>query len=114
MVQKWLALLSDPTILITVLKGNHEVELIQYIQDGHHEIWTSQFGLATLVDFGKYNVDLQTLLPDLEKLPPKYETSLFLVTHAGVPDTAGPFNETNLDGVLWTRKPLIHRSHLDF
>ncbi|WP_232279317.1 hypothetical protein [Myroides odoratimimus] len=41
-VEKCLTLLSDTTLLVAVLKGNHEAELIQYIKDEHHERWTSQ------------------------------------------------------------------------
>ncbi|MEK6494466.1 metallophosphoesterase family protein [Myroides odoratimimus] len=107
-VEKCLALLNDTTLSVTVLKGNHEAELIQYIKDGRHEIWTSQCGLATLEDFHRHHVDLQNLLPHLERLPLMFETSSFIVTHAGVCDTANPYEETNWDGVLWTRKPLVN------
>ncbi|WP_121965555.1 metallophosphoesterase [Myroides sp. N17-2] len=107
-INKCCALLAEPSVSVTILKGNHEAELIQYIHDGHHEIWTSQCGLATLADFEKHSVDLSHLLPWLENLSLKYETSSFIITHAGVSDTINPYDESNWDGVLWTRKPLAN------
>jgi len=111
-VDKCLSLLNDPSVSVTILKGNHEAELIQYIQDGHHEIWTSQCGLVTLDNFKNHNVDLKELLPKLEQLPLVFETASFIVTHAGVSDTKYPYQEDNWDGVLWNRNELINLDKL--
>ncbi|MDR0195716.1 MAG: metallophosphoesterase [Myroides sp.] len=111
-VDKCLSLLNNSSTHVTVLKGNHEAELIQYIQDGHHDIWTSQCGLATIEEFRANDVNLESLLPYLQQLPLVFETPSFIVTHAGVSDTDCPYMESNWDGVLWNRKPLVNLGKL--
>lgn len=91
---------------IVILKGNHEAELIQYIQEGTNANWTSQGGDLTLLDFEKEGIKYAAILAWLTNLPLYYETPDFMVTHAGITTTENPFLEAADDSVLWNRKPL--------
>lgn len=105
-LEKCFSLMKDPNVSITVLKGNHEAEFIQYVRDGHHEIWTAQCGTETLIHFEENEVDLVKLSTQLVQFPLKFEKDYFIVTHAGISDTSNPYEEDNWDGVLWNRNPL--------
>jgi len=91
---------------VVVLKGNHEAELIQYIQEGGNENWTSQGGDLTILDFEKHGILGDAILDWLLDLPLLVEKEYFIVTHAGITHTEDPFLEEGDDSVLWNRKPL--------
>lgn len=93
---------------VTILKGNHEAELIQYFEEGSNENWTRQGGEKTLADFERYELKKELLLPWLRQLPLKFETENILVTHAGISATEDPYNEEHEDSVLWNRKPILN------
>lgn len=91
---------------VVVLKGNHEAELIQYIQEGGNENWTRQGGDLTVLDFEKHGLVLESIVSWLVCLPLRFEKEHFIVTHAGITHTEDPFLEEGDDSVLWNRKPL--------
>lgn len=91
---------------IVILKGNHEAELIQYIQEGTNDNWTSQGGDLTLLDFEDAGIHYSDMLAWLMELPLYYETPHFMVTHAGITTTENPFLEAAEDSVVWNRKAL--------
>ncbi len=89
-----------------VLKGNHEVEIIEYIREGHNDNWIRQVGIKTLEDFSKNNLNVKEFYEWLKDRPLKFEEETFTVTHAGISNTKSPYEEENEDGVLWNRKEL--------
>jgi len=91
---------------VIFLKGNHEAELVDHYTRGVNDNWLQQCGKQTLVDFSKKDMNMDVVVSWFQKLPLKFETSGFLVTHAGVCDTPDPWDEEGEDSVLWTRKPL--------
>lgn len=93
---------------VTILKGNHEAELIQFFEEGSNENWTKQGGEKTLADFERYELKKELLLPWLRQRPLKFETKNILVTHAGISATEDPYNEEHEDSVLWNRKPILN------
>lgn len=97
---------------VVVLKGNHEAELIQYLVTGSNDNWTRQGGDDTLLNFEAYKLSLNHYLPWLQGLPLKFETTHFIVTHAGITTTINPYLEEDDNSVLWNRKPLRHLGKL--
>jgi len=93
---------------VTILKGNHEAELIQYFENGNNENWIRQVGEKTLADLEAHELKKELLLPWLRRRPLKFETGNILVTHAGISAVGNPYHEEHEDSVLWNRKPIIN------
>lgn len=87
------------------VKGNHEYELIQFIQSGNNN-WLTQCGHKTMLEFHRANYNPYTDIDWYRSLPLKYETEHILVTHAGLSQHPNPYSETNPKGVLWNRTSL--------
>lgn len=95
------------TYLDTIfLKGNHEAEMADHHDRGFNENWWRQGGEATWNNFSVSEEDLCRSVHWFQQLPLKLETPTLMVTHAGITDTADPWNEQADDSVLWNRKPL--------
>lgn len=89
-----------------ILKGNHELEFIEYYEKGENENWLNQFGKKTIEDFKNNKIDLKNIALWFKNMPLKFETDYLVITHAGISETENPFDENNIDGVLWNRKEL--------
>lgn len=89
-----------------VLKGNHEAELIEYIEKGCNNNWLQQVGIKTLEDFSNNDIQLNDFYEWLKNRPIKFEKEAFLITHAGISNTKFPYKEDNENGVLWNRKDI--------
>jgi len=89
-----------------ILKGNHELEFIEYYEKGENDNWLNQGGQKTLENFEDNSIDLDSTAVWFKNMPLKFEKDCFVVTHAGISKTENPFDENNIDGVLWNRKVL--------
>ncbi len=92
----------------SILKGNHELEFIEYYEKGENDNWLNQCGQETIENFEENKIDLKNTALWLKNMPLKFETDYILVTHAGLSQTENPFDENNMDGVLWNRNELIN------
>lgn len=90
----------------TILKGNHELEFIEYYENGENDNWLNQCGQKTIDDFEENKIDLKNTATWFKNMPLKFETDHILISHAGVSQTENPFDENNMDGVLWNRNLL--------
>ncbi|WP_019420534.1 metallophosphoesterase family protein [Paenibacillus sp. OSY-SE] len=89
------------------LKGNHEYEFSQHIENGPNEYWLPQCGFETLDQLRSANMELQEVSEWINELPLVWENEHVLISHAGIADQAEfPFEEGNELGVLWNRTPL--------
>jgi serine/threonine protein phosphatase 1 len=92
---------------VFVLKGNHELELIEYEEIGLNQRWLRQRGHKTLESFLSIGLSLKETSAWMKDLPLVWENESILVSHAGISKSStDPFNPHDLDGVLWTRQPL--------
>lgn len=91
---------------VTILKGNHEVELLQYYRDGHNQAWMDKGGRATLDDFARGGLSLTEVADWMAGFPLVYQTNELFVSHAGLGYAAHPFDADAADGVVWNREPL--------
>lgn len=92
---------------VIVLRGNHEQELIEYVETESNKNWLRQRGDQTLASFLKVGISLFETAAWMKSLPLYWENEQILISHAGVSQsTDDPFNPNNQDGVLWTRQPL--------
>lgn len=92
---------------VFVLRGNHEQELIEYVETDSNRNWLRQRGYKTLASFLKVGLSLQQTAAWMKNLPLFWENEKILISHAGVAlDTKNPFDAENKDGVLWTRQSL--------
>ena len=90
----------------SILKGNHELEFIEYYEKGENDNWLNQCGEKTINNFNHNSIDLKEVAIWFKNMPLKFETDQFLITHAGISETENPFDENNMDGVLWNRNKL--------
>jgi serine/threonine protein phosphatase 1 len=89
------------------LKGNHELELIEYEETGLNQQWLRQRGHKTLASFLSIGASLKETAEWMKNLPLFWENEFIFVSHAGISkSSADPFNPQSADGVLWTRQPL--------
>ena len=92
---------------VVVLRGNHEQELIEYVQTESNKNWLRQRGHKTLASFLKAGVSLFETAAWMKNLPLYWQNQYIFVSHAGVSiDTDCPFDTDNQDGILWTRQQL--------
>lgn len=89
------------------LKGNHEFEFTQHIENGPNEFWLPQCGYETLEQLRCANMSLQDVSEWISELPLVWENDYVLISHAGIADQVeAPLEEGNERGVLWNRTPL--------
>jgi serine/threonine protein phosphatase 1 len=88
------------------LKGNHELEFIEQYKTGQNDNWLSQCGQKTIDDFELHKINQKEIFNWFNIMPLKFETNHFVITHAGIAKTEKPFDENNIDGVLWNRNEL--------
>lgn len=50
----------------------------------------------------------------VQKYALKFETDYLVITHAGISETENPFDENNIDGVLWNRNELKNISKIKY
>ena len=92
---------------VIVLRGNHEQELIEYVETGSNRHWLRQRGQKTLASFLKVGLSLKETAAWMKNLPLYWENEKIFISHAGVaPDTKNPFDAENRNGVVWTRQSL--------
>ncbi|APY09545.1 serine/threonine protein phosphatase [Winogradskyella sp. J14-2] len=89
-----------------IIKGNHELEFVEYVINGENKNWIEQCGQKTINEFKKQKIDIEETSSWFMNLPLKFETNNILVTHAGISESNNPYNENNMHGVLWNRKEL--------
>lgn len=90
-----------------VLRGNHEQELIEYVETGSNQNWLRQRGQKTLASFLRVGLSLKETAAWMKNLPLFWENEHLLITHAGVaPNADCPFDAENRNGVVWTRQSL--------
>ncbi|WP_289140672.1 metallophosphoesterase family protein [uncultured Brevibacillus sp.] len=91
------------------LKGNHEYEFIQHIENGPNQYWLPQCGSETLAQLQDAKMDVQELAAWTKSLPLIWESEHILISHAGISaQTDDPLSEDNPLGVLWNRTPLAN------
>ncbi|OUJ74128.1 metallophosphoesterase family protein [Hymenobacter crusticola] len=89
------------------LRGNHEAGMIRhYGPDGPFPEWLNWGGRTTVQQYAVQPALLQLHLRWLEQRPLIWENDHVVASHAGLADTPEPYDEDNLDGVLWRRGPL--------
>ncbi|GGF23922.1 serine/threonine protein phosphatase [Hymenobacter cavernae] len=89
------------------LRGNHEAGMIRhYGSDGPFPEWLNWGGRTTVHQYDQQPSLLQPHLRWLAQRPLIWENDHVVVSHAGLADTDDPYDEENLDGVLWRRGPL--------
>jgi serine/threonine protein phosphatase 1 len=87
-----------------LIRGNHEEYFYKHVLSQYNEDWFQKSGEKT---FSQYLFYGRRIEPDAElfkKMPLYYQTPYLLVSHAGVCETAEPFNPDNVDSVLYQRK----------
>ncbi len=88
---------------VFLIKGNHEQQIIDSIENGH----ASSFEKAVFNELKKHGISKLELSKYLMSLPLKWETPNILVTHAGISKNAKhPFFIRSNNGVLHTRSAL--------
>ncbi|SMF84480.1 serine/threonine protein phosphatase 1 [Paenibacillus uliginis N3/975] len=91
---------------VKFLKGNHEFEVIQHLNEGN-ENWFRQCGQETIKQFERKSLDLINYISWMESLPLYFETDNVFISHAGISLTAeNPMEESHPESVLWTRGQL--------
>jgi serine/threonine protein phosphatase 1 len=86
-----------------LIRGNHEEYFYKHVLKQYNEEWFQKSGERT---FSQYLYHKRRIEPDAElfkKMPLYYQTPYLLVSHAGVCETAEPFNPDNVDSVLYQR-----------
>ena len=92
---------------VIVLRGNHEQELIEYVETGSNQNWLRQRGQKTLASFLKVGLSLKEIAAWMNNLPLYWENEHIFISHAGIaPNTENPFDAENRNGVVWTRQSL--------
>ena len=92
---------------VVVLRGNHEQELIEYVETESNKNWLRQRGHQTLANFLKAGVSLFEAAAWMKSLPLYWQNQHILISHAGISiNTDCPFDADNRNGVLWTRQQL--------
>lgn len=86
-----------------VIRGNHEQLFLQHCLEGFDKGWYERSGETT---FSQYLIEGRKIDDDAEwfaTFPLYFETSSFIVSHAGISDTENPFDAKNPEGVVWQR-----------
>ncbi|GIO04530.1 serine/threonine protein phosphatase [Brevibacillus reuszeri] len=94
---------------VVFLKGNHEYEFNQHIENGPNQYWLPQCGYETLAQLQDAKMDVQEVAAWIKSLPLIWENEHILISHAGISaQTDDPLCEDNPLGVLWNRTPLAN------
>lgn len=111
-----LGLSNQPDSNHLFLKGNHEVELLRFLESGDLSRFAAFGGLQTIgayVDPVKGNVvaEFQRVFPEshrqlLRSMPSYYETENYLFSHAGF-DPADPGNRDDRSMVMGSNRELF-------
>ena len=92
---------------VVVLRGNHEQELVEYVETESNKNWLRQRGHRTLASFLKAGVSLFETAAWMKNLPLYWQNQDIFISHAGVSNkTDCPFDADDRDGILWTRQQL--------
>ena len=92
---------------VKILRGNHEQELIEYVDTQTNQNWLRQRGQKTLASFLKLGMSLSETVVWMKNLPLYWENENIFITHAGIaPNINAPFKAENREGVVWTRQSL--------
>jgi serine/threonine protein phosphatase 1 len=87
------------------LRGNHEQMMLNYYARKDNN-WLMNGGKETIKQFKTRNSDIEAFLKWMGKLPLKYETENFIISHAGICSHPAKFDPDHPQGLLWTRSPL--------
>jgi serine/threonine protein phosphatase 1 len=89
------------------LKGNHELDLIEYEETGLNQKWLRQRGYKTIESFLSIGLSLKETSDWMKNLPLIWENESILISHAGISKSAeDPFNPYDPDSVVCTRQAL--------
>lgn len=92
---------------VFILRGNHEQELIEYVETGFNSNWMRQRGYKTLESLSRVGLSLIETANWMKNLPLYWECERISISHAGIaPGVSNPFDPNNRDGVVWTRQSL--------
>lgn len=94
-----------------LLKGNHEyIYNFHYTREPQTDWAAEGAGKSTILDFEKENISTDQAIDFFETLSLEYDTSGFMVSHAGISITeTNVYDEDNYEhGLLWTRKELMN------
>ncbi|HEX7366824.1 MAG TPA: metallophosphoesterase family protein [Pelobium sp.] len=86
-----------------VIRGNHEQLFLQHCLEEFDKDWYEKSGERT---FSQYLVEGRKIDDDanwFSTFPLYFETTGFIVSHAGISDTKDPFDPKNPEGVVWQR-----------
>ncbi|MGL4597911.1 MAG: metallophosphoesterase family protein, partial [Bacteroidia bacterium] len=85
-------LMSNPTYRVSMVKGNHEAEMIRHFQEGPNW-WYDVLGAKMLQQYDLAKINPKPDAKWMAELPLVYETETLLVCHAGISNTPFPFIE---------------------
>jgi serine/threonine protein phosphatase 1 len=92
---------------VYILKGNHELELVEYEETGLNKQWLRQRGYKTIESFLSVGLSLKEVSAWMKRLPLFWGNEHVFVSHAGVSKSVdNPFDPHDPNGVLWTRQTL--------
>jgi serine/threonine protein phosphatase 1 len=95
------------------LRGNHEQLMINYMKgEDPKGIWLSNGGGKTLRQFEVEQTDPDNYSTWLTDLPLIWENDFVQVSHAGFSGIGDPYDQSNTNGLLWNRNPLINTGKL--
>lgn len=88
------------------LKGNHEVEMAEYLLLNTNVYWFRQGGDQSIEQLRDEPIDNHKLFTWISTMPLVYQTKSIFVSHAGLSHADNPFDELNMDGIVWNRNLL--------
>ena len=92
---------------VIILRGNHEQEFIEYVEEGSNPNWLRQRGHHTLESFLRSGLSLDDAAAWMKSLPLYWENEHIFVSHAGISNSVEDhFDMNNQNGVLWNRQSL--------
>lgn len=107
---------------VTVLKGNHEQLMLNYLDDPEDMLWFTNGGKATMrqwvrdkygraasVRYMRQDIKVDSYVEYIKNLPTIYETENIVVVHAGLDwSKESPIEDTSEDDRLWIREPYFY------
>lgn len=88
------------------LKGNHEFMACRFLKTSDMNVWFRNGGNKTYVQYKQLKRSLYQDVMWFNNLPVKWENDQIHISHAGISHTPNPYEESNFDGVLWTKNKL--------
>ena len=86
------------------LMGNHEFDCLRHFNEKPNTKWLEQGGIDTIVQFSLSEKNLSFFIDWLKLRTYFIETEHIFFSHAGISETANPFNHIHPDGILWNRQ----------